>query len=115
MHKKLSISLALGTILLTGLSPVVINPAWAQESLQEYCDRKARRRARERAGNVIGDAIAGSIKGRIIGGIFGGRRGARRGARDGAIIGVIGSGANQRKRGEEAYFREYDRCIERER
>ena len=115
MHKKLSISLALGTIILSGFLPIVAEPARAQRSASEYCDRKAREYARRNQGSIVGDAISGSIKARIIGRILGGRKGARRGARDGAILGALGSGEKRRKRRERAYNREFRRCMNRER
>lgn len=112
MHKKLSISLALGTIMLTGFSPLAVNPVHAK-TLHGYCSRKAREYARVRSKGDLGDIIGGSIRGRIIGGILGGKKGAKRGAKRGAFLGAIGQGANARRKRERLFDLKYDECIRR--
>ncbi len=112
MQKKLRISLALSTLMITGFSPFAVDLALAKKTkLEGRCTRKAREYARVRSKGNIGDVIGGSIKGRIIGGILGGKKGARKGARQGAILGAIGQGENARRKRERLFDEKYDECM----
>ena len=121
MQTRLTISLALGAIIVPTLALFAAYPVQAQRrdrydrDPHYYCDGLARDRTarfseRDTLGNTVGDAIGGAIIGGIIGGIAGD---ADKGAGIGAGLGVIGGGRERARDRKRFYRREYNACMRR--
>ena len=122
MQIRLSISLALGAIIIPTIALFAANPATAQSrdvyndrDPHYYCDGLARDRASRSAndnaaGNIVGGAAKGAAGGAIIGAITGG---AGKGAGIGAVVGGLLGGGRTASNKDQIYRSEYDACMRR--
>ncbi len=113
MQTRLSISLALGAIIVPGLLLFTPSSVDARSDRHYYCDSRARKYARRNArGGTFKGAGKGAIAGAIIGAIAGD---AGEGAAIGAGIGAIGGTVRRAESKDRLYRREYNRCMRRNR
>lgn len=111
METRLSISPALGVIIMLGLLLFTPSSANAQSDRHYYCDGRARDYSRRNASSgIFKGAGKGAVAGAIIGAIAGD---VGEGAAIGAGIGAIGGTVRRAESKDRLYRREYDRCMRR--
>lgn len=113
MQTRLSISLALGAIIIPGLIFSTPSSVEARPDRHYYCDGRARDFARRNAeGGTLRGAGKGAVAGLLIGLIAGD---AEKGAKIGAGLGAVGGTVRRGESKDRLYKKEYRRCMRRNR
>lgn len=113
MQTRLSISLALGAIIIPGLVFFTPSSVEARSDRHYYCDGRARDFARRNArGGTLRGAGEGAVAGALIGLIAGD---VGKGVKIGAGVGAIGGTVRRGESKDRLYKQEYRRCMRRRR